>query len=61
MTTTITHKIISVEAVAKTEPGALDGFEATCSCGHKMRTSLSANAARELGWGHANYMNAKAA
>ena len=53
------HTIISVSAKSASEPGALDGHEAVCSCGYRMGTSLSEREARKLGRDHADYMNAK--
>lgn len=56
MTTTHTTSVASFDA---TETGALSGHAATCSCGHVMRTSLSAREAQKLGYAHADYMNRK--
>jgi hypothetical protein len=54
------HSIVIVQAHKATQPGALDGHEAICSCGYVMRTSLSAFFAADDGRKHAEYMNAKA-
>ena len=43
------HSIISVHAKAASEAGALDGFEAVCSCGYRMSHSLGERWARKLG------------
>lgn len=43
-----THQLVNVEAFSATQPGALDGHQATCACGHVERTSLSAGAAASL-------------
>lgn len=40
------------------EPGALDGYETTCSCGF-VSGSLFESTARRSGRDHADYMNAK--
>lgn len=52
-----THTIVSVAPFTAIEVGALSGNEATCTCGHVVRTSLSANVARREGYAHADYMN----
>jgi hypothetical protein len=58
---TSTHTILTVSAKPASEKGALDGFEAVCSCGYRMGTSLSEREARKLGHDHADYMNRKEA
>jgi hypothetical protein len=50
--------LVPVQPKPAGEPGALDGYEAVCSCGYKPG-SLFENAARRAGLEHANYMNAK--
>lgn len=50
------HTIVSVQAKAAAEAGALDGHEAVCSCGYRMGTSLSAREAARLGDQHLAYM-----
>lgn len=57
---TTTHRITSVQPRPASEPGALPGFEARCSCGHCVRTSLSERDARQQGQAHADYMNRRA-
>lgn len=54
-----THRIIEVVETAATEPGALDGHEARCSCGFAARTSLSEREAARQGAEHVAYMNRK--
>lgn len=51
------HTIIEVAPFTASEPGALDGHDATCSCGFVAKTSLSANVARRAGQDHADFMN----
>jgi hypothetical protein len=57
--TSTKHTILTVSAKPASEKGALDGFEAVCSCGYRMSTSLSEREARKLGFDHAEYMNRK--
>jgi hypothetical protein len=49
-----THTITTA-AITASEPGALDGFEAKCSCGFRATTSLSEREARRLGFDHADW------
>jgi hypothetical protein len=56
----MSHTIISVHPIGPSEPGALGGHEAECSCGYRMSTSLSATEAARQGYDHAEYMNRKA-
>jgi hypothetical protein len=58
---TFTHTITTVQPKPAAGPGALDGFEAVCSCGYTMGTSLSAAEATRLGAQHVDYMNGKGA
>ena len=53
------HEIILVEACDASEPGALSGNAAHCSCGEILKTSLSADHASSLGEQHATYYNRK--
>lgn len=50
------HRIVEVVEFEASEPGALDGHAAVCSCGHHSRSSLRGLAVQ---WGneHAEYMN----
>jgi hypothetical protein len=63
MTTTTTqapaHRILEIVEKPASGPGALDGYEAVCSCGHRVGSSLRGLAAQ---WGreHAAYMSRKA-
>lgn len=50
------HTILSVTAHGPREAGALDGFEATCSCGFRTGSSLGERWARRQGWEHVEYM-----
>lgn len=52
------HAIIAVEPVTATEPGSLDGFAATCTCGTQIASSLK-TIARQWGEQHADYYNRK--
>ncbi len=56
---TTTHTTESVTAFDASEPGALSGYAATCSCGYVMKTSLSEREAAKLGDAHAQFMNRK--
>jgi hypothetical protein len=58
---TTTHQIVSVEASEASEPGALSGHVAICSCGYRMSTSLSADEAARQGSAHVAYMARKVA
>lgn len=58
---TTTHKIVTVAPKPATEAGALAGFEAVCSCGFRMGTSLSLRVAAEEGAKHVRFMAEKAA
>lgn len=51
-TTTARHAIVRVEAFGPSEPGALAGHRAVCSCGSTYGTSLSAREAARLGEAH---------
>lgn len=55
------HTILSVQAKPASERGALDGFEAVCSCGFRMSHSLGERWAYRLGVEHTAFMNAKEA
>lgn len=55
METKQTHTI-KTGAIAASESGALDGFEARCSCGFRATTSLSEREALKQGVAHADYM-----
>lgn len=50
------HTILSVTAHGPSEPGALDGFEAVCSCGFRTGSSLGERWAARQGWEHVDYM-----
>ena len=50
-----THNI-TTGPIKASQPGALDGFEARCSCGFRATTSLSEHEARNQGLDHADYM-----
>ncbi len=56
----MTHTILTIAAFPATEPGALSGHMAVCSCGDIMRTSLSTQQALILGDEHMDYHNSKA-
>lgn len=53
------HRIIEVREHPATEPGALDGWEAVCTCGYTMAASLK-GIASGYGIAHVAYMSAKA-
>jgi hypothetical protein len=55
------HSIETIKAKSASGPGALDGWEAVCSCGFSMGTSLSAVEAARLGSDHVRYMERKEA
>lgn len=55
----MTHNIVDVREFSAIEPGALDGWEAVCSCGFPMRTSLGERWARKEGVEHVNFMNSR--
>lgn len=57
----MSHSILSVQPHEATEPGALAGWWATCSCGEVYSHSLGERWARQLGVEHAEYMNAREA
>jgi hypothetical protein len=61
MITTTTHQMVSSEAFAANETGALNGHQAVCSCGFVARTSLSLRFAEKDLYSHIEYMNRKAA
>ncbi len=46
---------ITISPKAASEPGALDGWEARCSCGYSQSTSLSEREARMLAIRHAEW------
>lgn len=52
----LSHTIVSVQPVAASQAGALPGFQARCSCGFCVTTSLSEREARQQGQAHADYM-----
>lgn len=54
------HQITSIVPVAATGRGDIDGFEAVCSCGDRVGSSLI-TLARQWGREHAEYMNRKEA
>jgi hypothetical protein len=56
---TTTHSLVSSGFKPGTE-GAIDGWEAVCSCGFRRTWSLSEHGARQLIADHAVYMNRKA-
>lgn len=59
-TTTLTHSLVATGYSPASEPGALDGGFARCSCGWVRTHSLGERwAAKEI-IAHAAYMNAKA-
>jgi hypothetical protein len=52
------HAIIAIVPSPATEKGALDGFEAICSCGYRLKSSLRTCAMSD-GHRHVAYMNEK--
>jgi hypothetical protein len=46
---------ITTSAITASERGALDGFEAKCSCGFRATTSLSEREAKSLGFAHTDW------
>jgi hypothetical protein len=50
------HRIESVEPHPASGPGALDGWEAACSCGFRLTTSLSREVARREMLDHVDAM-----
>lgn len=52
------HAIIAVEPTVASEPGALNGFDAVCTCGTRVGSSLQ-TLARQWGEDHAKYYNRK--
>lgn len=55
MDTDTTHEITDIFSFEATEPGALPGHLAVCSCGGRFTTSLSENEAARLGEAHVRY------
>jgi len=57
----MTHAVVSITEKPASGPGALDGYEAICSCGFSVGTSLSA---REAGYQmrfHIGFMTTRSA
>ena len=59
-TTAPTHTITATEPTPAPGPGGLPGFDAICSCGARIGSSLE-TLARQWGWQHVDYYTKKGA
>lgn len=50
-----TTHVTTVNPIAASGRGNLDGHEILCTCGDRQTTSLSARHARRMGWDHEQY------